>query len=200
MDKTFFNYGEALSPATFTICGIELKSFSLGHWMILDRLGSPFLSTNPNCNVPIEDGTGDLFILLLICAQTYEDNERMLADEKIFNATLKKFEKHIRKFIKKDKRWNIFKEVRWVKDYLAYFIKMPNFTDRSNPSTPSGIDWKQNLFTIMRNEYHYEKSEILNMPVRRLFYEWCSFAEKNGAIQVSNIYEMEALKNIGVKV
>jgi hypothetical protein len=197
---TAYNFGEALTPRTFVICGVELRPFSLGHWMILERLGSPFLSSNPSENVSLAEGVGDFLVLLLVCGQTYEDNDKMLNDEKLFRKTVKTFEKHIKKVIKKDKNWNIFHETRWVKEYLAYFVAMPNFTEKSDPSVPSGIDWKQSLYTIMRNEYHYSRSEILNMPVRRLFYEWCSFAEKNGAIQVSNTHEIEALRKIGVKV
>jgi hypothetical protein len=33
-----------------------------------------------------------------------------------------------------------------------------------------------------------------------LFYEWVSYAEKNGGIKVSNRYEIESLRQQGVKV
>lgn len=198
-NQTAYNFVDALKPQTFVICGVELHPFSLGHWMILERLGSPFLSKTPQ-PFDLESGIGDFFVLLLVCGQTYEDNERMLDDAVLLKTTISALEKHIRKMMKRDKNWNIYSELGWVKRYLSHFINMPNFTNNSPPSTPSGIDWKQSLYTIMRNEYHYSKSEILNMPLRRVFYEWCSFAEKNGAIQVSNVHELDALKNIGVKV
>ena len=50
--------------------------------------------------------------------------------------------------------------------------------------------------TLAKNEFGYSDLEIFNMPMKRLFYEWCSSAEKHGAIRVQNTDEMEALADL----
>jgi len=199
-NATYYYYAEILHPKTFIVNGVELLPFSLGHWMILERMGSPFLSGNIPVDISFGDGIASFFELLLVCGQTYEDNIAMLDNPQIFKETIKSFENHMKKVMKKDKHWHIQKEVANIKEYLSYFIKMPSFTDKANSKTvPSGIDWKSNLLSILKNEYHYTESEALNCSVKKCFYLWCIAAEKQGSIQVSNKWEVEQLKQIGVK-
>ena len=108
---------------------------------------------------------------------------------------VKVFTKNLLKSMKKDKEWNIYHKLGLFKEYIRFFTAMPVFqVEQKSDKVPSGIDWKQNLFTIAKNEWGYTDSEILNMPLRRLFFEWCSFGEKNGSIRVQNAEEMENLE------
>jgi hypothetical protein len=198
-------------------------------------LGSPFLSTESDVRLKADEAPFHLFVFLLVCAQTYEENEEMFSNGETLQARINEYQTglvgsqfilwlrnsrlgqllhkmNIKIFDKgvlcQDSNWNIYVKLSKVQEYLEYYVKsMPDFKEKGGSSIPSGIDWKQNIYTIMRNEYHYSESTILNMPVSRLFYEWCSFAEKNGAIKVSNKFQVEALKmiregaqGVGVKI
>lgn len=238
---TEYSYIEALDPVKFEICGVDLYNkdlhgFSLGHWMILERFGSPFLSESA-ADINMIESAAHLCIFLIVCGQTYEQNLQMLDDPIYFKNTFHSFMNHLnkrmlfgnhhilnwfanihykniypfkqwmkiklRKFLF-DPNWNLLKEISKIKEYLEYFSKMPNFDDLTNPQTPSdsssGIDWKQNLYTILKNEYHYSESEILNMNMRKIFYEWCSYAEKNGGIKVKDSYWLDIYRKAGYKV
>lgn len=123
----------------------------------------------------------------------------MLEDPDILQETIKAFEKNFRKSMKKEgKEWNIYTKLMQFKEYIGFFTEMPVFQieGKNDPKIPSGIDWKQNLFTIAKSQFGYTDGEILNMSLRRLFFEWCSFAEKHGSIRVQNADEMELLKTI----
>ena len=132
---------------------------------------------------------------LLVCSQTYDDNVKMFEDPKRMRKLIKKFQKNLFKSMKIEKDWNIYSKLLMFKQYIRFFTEMPVFqVEQKADRVPSGIDWKQNLFTMAKNEWGYTDTEILNMPLRRLFFEWCSVGEKNGAIRVQNCEEMENLE------
>lgn len=125
----------------------------------------------------------------------------MLEEPKILKKLGKTVSKNIRKSMRKEKGWNIYAKMALFKQYIRFFTAMPIFQEETKSDrVPSGIDWKQNLFTIAKNEWGYTDSQILNMPLRRLFFEWCSFGEKGGAIRVQNAEEMKFLELAGVNV
>jgi len=90
--------------------------------------------------------------------------------------------------------WNIFSKLALFREYIAYYMQFPWYTEerKSKPSTPSGTDWTQNLYVTFK-KLGYSESQILNMPMRKLFFEWCSFAEGEGAIKVMNKFDVEML-------
>lgn len=197
MGPVAYSYNEAINPHKYIICAMELRPFSLGHYVILEQVKSPFISSDPDNAIGMEDGSAHFLFCLLICSLTFEECLKVLDDRKLFLKLIKKVEKNLLKSMKKDRDWNLFYKVGMFKEYIRFFTEMPVFqVEENSPSVPSGIDWKQNLFTIARNEWGYTDSEILNMPMRRLFFEWCSYAEKNGAIRVQNADELELLKAI----
>lgn len=195
MNRSPFSYNEAINPRQFIICSLELRPFSLGHYILLEQIESPFITDDPKASVEMDAGMCHFLMCLLVCSQTYEDNVKMLEDRKHLEKVVKEFQKNLFKSMKNDKHWNIYHKLSLFKDYIKFFTEMPVFqVEHENKRVPSGIDWKQNLFTIAKNEFGYSDSEILNMPLRRLFFEWCSYAEKNGAIRVQNADEMDSLK------
>ena len=197
MAKNIFSYNDAINPITFTICALELKPFSLGSYILLEQIDSPFLTDNPGAEVEMISGLSQFLMCLLICSQTYEDNKVMLEDRILLDKTVKIFTASFLKSMALEPHWNIYTKLALFKEYIKYFTDMPIFQkEQKTESVPSGIDWKQNLFTIAKSEFGYKETEILNMPLKRLFYEWCSYAEKNGAIRVQNAEEMDNLAEL----
>ncbi len=63
---------------------------------------------------------------------------------------------------------------------------MPAFVEKGPPSPPSAVDWKSNIYSVLKNEYDYSRTEIMNMSMRRVYSEWITYAAKNGAIEVKS--------------
>jgi signal transduction histidine kinase len=195
MNRSPFSYNEAINPRQFIICSLELRPFCLGHYILLEQIQSPFITDDPNASAEMGEGLAHFLMCLLVCSQTYEDNVKMLNDWKMLTVATKALQKNLFKSMKKDKQWNIYHKLALFKDYIRFFTEMPIFqVEQQSDRVPSGIDWKQNLFTIAKNEWGYTDAEILNMPLRRLFFEWCSYAEKGGGIRVQNSEEMDNLE------
>lgn len=201
-DSRTYLFGEVLLAPEHFICFVKLKPFSLGHWSILEQYSSPLLSAEEYPDPYPEDAYENytycirhIFLFLLVCAHSYEDNIRLIEDDEFFKKTKEEFEETLIRMIREDKEWNIFKVTKDIKAYLSYYINsMPEFVEKGQPSPPSGIDWMQNLYAIMKNEYGYTESEIMNMSMKRLYSEWVTYAAKNGAIEVKSKQRKEAEK------
>lgn len=146
--------------------------------------------------IPMKDSMYWFFQALLICGATYEDNMEILNDERAHKEIADKFSDNLMANIKAaEDGWNIYSQLRAFKEYVDFYFDVPVYNEErtdSKSQTPSGIDWKQSIYFVMK-KLGYSESEILNMSFRKLFYEWCSCAEAEGAIKVWNAFDLESL-------
>jgi len=193
VDYTAYHFDTALLPVIWTICGVQLKPFSLGHFVILKQLKSPMINEQER-DLGIQEGLYWFFNALLVCALSYEDNLELMQNEAEFEKTYKQFTENLLKNIGQEKDWNIFSKLHMFKQYMSYYMEMPIFDEEGKPSekSPSGIDWIQNIFVTFK-KLGYDDIEILNMNFRKLFYEWTSYAEGEGAIRVWNKTNLDQL-------
>ena len=195
MGETAYNYGNAILPTTYTICGVELKPFCLGYLILLEQTGNPLVAPDVN-NVGLQEGILWLFQAILVCSMTYEDNVKVLNSEKEYKELCDMFTKNLHENMKADNKWNFMEKMYMFKEYLQYHMDMPIYSEeRQSTETPSGSDWKQNIFVIFK-KLGYSESDILNMNMKKLFYEWTSYAESEGAIKVMSKTDVEMLKNL----
>ena len=193
LDYTAYRYSDALLPLTWNICGVELKPLSLGHLMILERVGNPLIA-NDEKNFDLSTGMYWFFSALLICGQTYEENISILNDEDKHKSLMDDFVINLVKNMDSDASWNIFDKISLFKEYVGYYMDVPIYTEE-RPSTdklPSGIDWKQNMYLVFK-KMGYGDMDIYNMNIRRLFFEWCSYAESEGGIKVMNKFDLQMM-------
>lgn len=193
IDYTAYKYSDALLPLIWNICGVELKPLSLGHLMVLEKVGNPVLG-DAEIDYSMDEGMYWFFSALLICALTYEENTELLNDESKCRTVFDEFVINLVKNMDEDKNWNIFSKMSLFKEYLSYYMDVPIYTEEhpSSNSLPSGTDWKQNMYLIFKR-MGYNDTDIYNMNIRRLFYEWCSYAEAEGGIKVMNKYDLQML-------
>jgi hypothetical protein len=116
----------------------------------------------------------------------------MLHDSSKFESTVELFNNHLVTQMKNEPGWNLDAKLRLFKEYIHYFMDMPMFTEEGpkDDGTPSGTDWVQNIFVTFK-KIGYTESEILNMNMRKLLYEWTSEAESQGAIKVFNCSSLQ---------
>jgi hypothetical protein len=195
-----YSFSDTLITPEHVICGVKLYPFSLGHWTFLESYSSPLLSdqtypeevsNDPNENY--QNCIRHLLLFLMVCAHTYEDNLKLNEDGNFYVETKQQFEKHLLTHMKGTKEWNIYYEIYNIKEYLNYYINsMPAFVEKGPPSPPSGIDWKSNIYSVLKNEYGYSQSEIMNMSIRRVYAEWTTYAAKMGVIEVKSKERLES--------
>jgi hypothetical protein len=69
------SFYEAALPEPFTILGLRLRPLSMGHLIILHRIGSPFVVDTEELT-----GLGDLAVACLICSKTYQEGQELISD------------------------------------------------------------------------------------------------------------------------
>ena len=184
-NNTAYFYDEALIPRTFTVCGIEMKPFCLGHLILLERIKSPVLASDVT-EVSIQQGLTDFFTALTICALTYEEGLQVLKDDeyskKVMDVMIKAISNNMEA---ESKEWNIYHKTNMFKLYMTYFMEMPSYSVEQKNSHKTGLDWKIGIWQVFK-KMGYSETDILNMNMRRLFYEWCQWGESEGGIKVMN--------------
>lgn len=193
LDYTAYRFSDAIIPKTFTICGVELKPLCLGHLMMLEKTENPMVS-KVEVEMNMSDSMYWFFSAILICGLSYEDNIKYHNDDKLYKELMDEFSANLLQNIENDKNWTIFEKLQAFKQYMNYHFDMPFYTEErvNDDKIPSGSDWKQNLYLIFK-KLGYSDTEIYNMNIRRLFYEWCSYAESEGGIKVMNRYDLQSL-------
>lgn len=184
-ENTIYYYNSAILPQQFNVCGIDLRPFCLGHLLLLERIQSPLLNTE-QINLNLGDGLHSFLMALSICALKYEDGIKLLTDDEYAKEAIDVIKTTISKEMEMDKDWNIFYKLDKFKQYMSYFFEMPIYSvEQKDDKPPTGMDWKVGIWQTFK-KMGYSESEILNMNMRRLFYEWCSHAENEGVIKVAN--------------
>ena len=195
-----FSFEEAIISPTHVVCSVKLLPFSLGHWTFMDSYASPLLSPDPypeevsnDPNENFKNCIRHILLFVMVCGNSYEDNKRLIDDKEFFDITKETLETKASEYIKCNKNWNIYVEVNAVKEYLNYYMNsMPNFVETGPPSPPSGIDWKANVYAVLKNEYGYTENQIMNFSMRRVYQEWTVFAAKSGSIKVKPKMQIDA--------
>ncbi len=185
--SVLYFYEEALMPKKFRVCSIELRPFCLGHLCLLERIGSPLMSVDET-PIAFAEGLFDFFVALAICSLTYENGLKLLEDDEYAKTVLDAIQEAVYKNMEiEGEDWNMYYKTNSFKQYMEYFINsMPIYSiEQKKPSQPTGLDWKIGLQQVFK-KLDYSESEIFNMNMRRLFYEWCSFMETEGGIKVLN--------------
>jgi hypothetical protein len=78
-------------PNPYTILGVKLEPYSLGHYLIMQRFDCAFVSDDTNrCG-----GIEDLLLGIAICSRTYDDFLAFIRDDAKFDAWMKAWREHI---------------------------------------------------------------------------------------------------------
>lgn len=192
-DVTSYHFADAIMPVDFIVCGVYLRPFSLGSFLLLEQTGNPMMG-EAAVDVSMSDGLYHFFSALLICSTTYEENLKILSDDVLHKKIFDAFTDNLLKNIEIDPQWNIYHKINLFRDYINHHMEIPFYSEENTQKgLASGTDWKQNIFLTFK-KLGYSETEILNMSFKRLFNEWCSWAESEGAIKVLNKWEVKQMR------
>lgn len=147
--------------------GIQLKPFSLGHYLILTYVESPFISGT-------EIDEGDFLLALHICSKSYEENLDWLF--------WTDWEDHISEDFKKREVGTdeYFKALELFQDYIRESIASPeHITGDQEDRIRCGAPWVQTMKIKLMNHLHMTESEVMNQWIRKSQYDWFSIIEQN---------------------
>ncbi len=146
----------AAVPTPHVCLGLKLRPFCLGHRLLLERIGSPFVaSVEASATVP------DLLIAVALCSQTFEDGEQFLADS---NSTcqISKWERKIsRRYWFFPRKVDFGIAVSIFRDYLEAGLQQPKIWIHEGRRIETGAPWQQRL-KLGLMAIGFSESEALN--------------------------------------
>lgn len=184
----FEAYANSCVPTKWTILGLTLKPLSLGHYILMRRLGCRY-SADEDTSVDISD----LIIGVLICSMSYEEFISFMDDED-FEKEIRKWGKTFTKQVKKDKTFNLYDKFKLFKDYIIDGTQMPLYWEGENVGKASGSHWSLNVHNVLVGELGFTNSEALNMPLTQAFAHYFRYLETQGTVEIMRNNEEELIK------
>ena len=174
-------YLHSIIPEPVTILGQELRPFSLGHYLLLNRLECAFLVDDK------EPLLGDLLLGLLVCSNTYEVAQDLLRRDDL-GADIKAWAGNVGEF-EADEKAKLFT------GYLANAMEVPKFwTSGQSNGSQAGAPWPQLVRTRLLSEGGLTATELMNQPLGQPWWDYLALNEQKGSLKLSDATTEELLK------
>lgn len=171
MTATAPSYFLAAVPEPVRVLGLELKPFSIGHYITLKRFGSGFVDEKQR------DGTAEEIIFAaVVCHFTYEAFYEFIR-QKDFLKQLRALGNRVGVFDRKEK-------AELLKDYISAASKMPGFSFEDENSSNTGAHWAHSVLAGAVSHCGYSQTEALNAPLQKVLWDFLKHAESNGVIKL----------------
>jgi len=213
------HYVSAIIPEPYTICGLRLKPFCLGHYLLMKKFQVSYANDSEARTNPVEL-VKDFLLALVICSLSYEEfleavtTDKLMVNTKQFRFFGKRVEKEMsfRKWLSnwgdaictaaKDKdNFNALEKISAFRKYLNDGLRVPLFYDEGKDNQmPSGAHWSQSIEHVLTGELGYTHSEALNLPLAKALSDYFKYAERHGLVTLMTDEEIELTEtNQGIK-
>ena len=177
MPATIF---QAAVPEPYRIFGLRLLPLSLGRYRLLKRFEVAFVAEG-EATASMED----LLLGVLICSMRCEEFKAGVErGEWSVEAELRKWGKHIRKEIRRDKHFNLFEKFGLFKAYLDAGSEMPRFLDEQPDRPTSGAHWSHSVEVTLRSELGYTTEDIEEGSLSKALADYFRWAEGQGLVRL----------------
>jgi len=174
----------AARPAPAIVLGLLMRPFSIGHHLLLIREGNPLAESNEASALKVAEAA-------LICAQTWEENARVLFDP-LFGLKIKLWGWRIRN------RKGNFSDVL---DFIAYrnagSLELP-LSDwpwpgrtKDNSARPQGTPFALRLQQFLMTTFGLSENAAWNYPLGLAKMRWQAYWEDQGGLDVHNHIDQE---------
>lgn len=174
----------AAVPEPWTILGLKLRPFSLGHIILLHRIESAFVTAG----IPTYD---DLALSVFICSRTYE--EALAAfDDKGLGRFMSAWARALTGGDKWAVRWgwrkgkviDLASNCRDFANYISAHSKIPSYD--FNPADFSQMDCPEVQLVKVRlmREMHFTESELLNRCWALCLWDYVTLQASEGKVKM----------------
>jgi hypothetical protein len=178
-------------PDPYTILGVKLRPFSLGHFFLMRRFDCAFSAENQSSG-----GILDLLLGIAICSHTYDGFLEFIQDDKAFTEWMQHWQKHIATLIETDKDFNFLHKMMDFESYMKDGVQLPKFSTEptSHDTKHSGAHWTQIVLGVIMSEYGYDYDRAINMPLSRALADYYKVMEKHGVVTLLTDEEIQMLE------
>ena len=171
-------------PEPFTVLGLRLRPFSIGHKILMARIENAF-------EVGGQLGIADLVTGVLICSKKYSEFEELLNSGKFVSFVNDWQRKLCYKFSLFGNSF-LLREIDWPEktklfiEYLAEGNKIPPYIVDSKQSGKSGMPLVQLVRSCLISHCGYSNSEVMDTPWNMALMDFLTYYEKEGAVVIED--------------
>jgi hypothetical protein len=163
------HFTAALFPDTHRVLGYTMQPYTIGHSLLLQRLGSPLVTPDHDA------GPGDLKLAIAVCSRPFPAARRLVQSRWIAF--------HLARI------WApIWKLRAGTEQFLAYRAASertpPHYTDGDKPRNRLRTPLAYYLRVWLITELHIEPTQALCTPLAIAQHDFASWAEANGALEL----------------
>lgn len=163
------DFYQAAIPEPYTILGLRLRPYSLGHIILLHWVKSAFvLGTKP--------GMEDLVTSVFICTQTYEEAIRALDNPKL--------PKFMLRWERKIGRFDFDLKAKEFADYILAHSKAPLFKLEEGKTRPNACPLVQSVKIALLSETNLTETEILNRCWSLCLWDFITLLCRTGKVDI----------------
>lgn len=165
---------------------VKLKPFSLGHYILLKSVDSPFLDEGGERIIIYED----LVFAFGVCSQrAWPDAFNWANDLDACKSFYKELDEEL---VKQVEKLDLVISIQSLREHIHTNFKIPDYVvERENDGVESGTYWIQSVLLTLTSELNYTRSEALNAPISLAIADYCWQLEKNGLIRIMPDYLKE---------
>lgn len=184
-------YDKAAFPEPYTILGQRLKPFSLGHYILLRRLKSPFVSDKQE-----ESSVGDLIVGVIVCSRNYSGASEIICDfDKMEVEAQRVGELNSKSGVAENQNEAIARIILFNK-YVVDGSAMPGYflDNEGDYDRKLNQHWSQSVLLSLISNCGYTRDEALNCPLSQAFFDHLAFMETEGSIKLMSEEELEEVR------
>lgn len=175
-------YAEAALPDGYRIAGVQLRPLSIGHILLLTRLGNPWFVRGRKASA------ADLAVAVAVCSQCWRANLVALHGWR-FRARLRWLAIRLMLDSRAGATWRA---------YLAMSLRAPTVWQKSGTLGQRPLAapyWLQILMTL-QSDIGYSEDVALDLPASQA--QWLAIAawEKGGGTEMASEHEAEVMEHL----
>lgn len=178
--EAVLDYAAAAVPEPYQILGLKLRSFCIGHYILLRRFDCAFVQDAKG-----EASHTDLILGVLICSMRPKEFLEFL-ESPDFESTVAKWGHDVG-------MWDLKEKALLFQKYLKEGWKEPPNINKQPGSGAPG-DWAQNVKITLTARLGYTADYVEEMPMSQALADYYRLAESDGVIKILNDSDMEAME------
>jgi hypothetical protein len=177
------DYAAAMFPDPVRILGVRLRPYCIGHALLLQRIGSPYVAEDGGRRT--ESGLGDLFMALWICSQPWDQAEARLRSRRA-------------RWLLKWWSWQFHQQPdtqaalafvcaeTQLFRYIGHAWRGPTLWEkqRTGPVETPGAPLLAHLKVTLMSSLHCSQHQALSWPVRAALFDYATHAERAGQVGI----------------
>lgn len=188
----------AAVPEPFTLGGQRLLPFSIGHLLLLHRIGSPFVAPEGKADA------ADLALAAMICGRTFKDGVALL-DSPDFGAEARQWLARAirptlaqRLHLARPVRFHAAQKIRHFCDYMTAGTRLPAFkVSESNRQNPLPVVLM--VKNLIQQELGIADDEIMDRPWALSLWDYMAI-QANGGLELYDEDQLKAAFDVGIRL